>query len=224
MRRAACRSAITTSCPDMRSLAIMRETNAPDRLRRHPFGAVAGRAGHELGQLSANSCRCSRAAAAASGVAGLFMEAPTIRRARDRRSERGAAPSHGRVCSRRSSRSIRPSKRAVPRERFQLIQKSHIAPAPALIRHKVERVESRGLHHLNRTHGSEKYGLPPFPRRDRSLRGEGALRGGQKETSKRSLFPRGRSGGPDARAPGWHSLARSPRRNISSSACRCWVY
>jgi 2-dehydro-3-deoxyphosphooctonate aldolase (KDO 8-P synthase) len=33
---------------DMRSLAIMRETNAPRRFRRDALGAVAGRAGHIL--------------------------------------------------------------------------------------------------------------------------------------------------------------------------------
>ena len=59
---------------DMRSLAVMRETGAPGRVRRHAFGAAAGRAGHVPPAASASSCRCWRAPRWPPASPGLFME------------------------------------------------------------------------------------------------------------------------------------------------------
>jgi hypothetical protein len=53
----------------------------PGGIRRHAFGAAAGRAGHPHRWPVASSCRCWRARPVAAGVAGIFMEdAPRSRK------------------------------------------------------------------------------------------------------------------------------------------------
>ena len=82
---------------DMRSLAIMRETRAPGGVRRHPFGAAAGRPGHELGRPAracAGACTGRRRGGHRRHLHG---NAPRPCQGAVRRTQRGAAEAHARA-------------------------------------------------------------------------------------------------------------------------------
>ena len=49
-----------TLVSDMRALPVLRQDRRAGDLRRHPFGAAAGRAGHVLRRRARISCRCWR--------------------------------------------------------------------------------------------------------------------------------------------------------------------
>ncbi len=81
--RAWCELGYNNLVSDMRSLMVMRETGCPVVYdATHSCNCLAGRA--RRAAVSANSCRCSRAAAVASGIAGVFMETPPDLRRRCR--------------------------------------------------------------------------------------------------------------------------------------------
>jgi hypothetical protein len=105
--RARCRpSATTTSCPDMRALAIMRDTGCPScSMRRTRCRCQADKARRRA--ASASSCRCCARAAVAAGVSGRSW-----RRIRSPRRRCPTVPMRGRCracghCWRRWSSSTR---------------------------------------------------------------------------------------------------------------------
>ena len=107
---------------DMRSLAIMRETNAPVVFDATHSVQLPGGQGTSSGGQREFVPVLARAAVAV-GVAGLFMEThPESGAGQVGRPERRAAAPHGRFA--RDARRARSGRQAhaVPRARFQLIQ------------------------------------------------------------------------------------------------------
>ena len=109
---------------DMRSLAIMRETDAPVVFDATHSVQLPGGQGTSSGGQREFVPVLARAAVA-TGVSGLFMEThPNPARSQVGRPERGAAASDGTIARdagrARSGRQARP----VPRERFQLMHQS----------------------------------------------------------------------------------------------------
>lgn len=104
---------------DMRSLAIMRETNAPVVFDATHSVQLPGGQGTSSGGQREFVPVLARAAVA-TGVAGLFMETHLIRPARSRTVERGAARAHGIAADDAHRARSCGEERTVSRKRLQL--------------------------------------------------------------------------------------------------------
>ena len=129
---------------DMRSLAIMRETNAPVVFDATHSVQLPGGQGTSSGGQREFVPVLARAAVAVGVSRALHGDAPESGRSQVGRSERRAAASHGR--SARDAGHARSGRqaRAVPRKRFQLIQaftrvtRAHVTIGPRLMHARLE--------------------------------------------------------------------------------------